>query len=222
MRDAADPLNDSERHRVFQKIRDQITAGVLAPGAALREIEIAEECGVTRSRFREVLALLEQRGLVERTPNVGAFVRRISLVEMREIFETREALEGMCARLAATKTTAASWQDLVDLFGHPIEAAIQSGDIDSYVKNTSSLRRRIISAARNKTLADALYPLLDQASLTMRRVVLATTRAREALDEHRDVLNALQSGNPDLAESAKRRQIAGAWAALERYHPYIL
>jgi DNA-binding GntR family transcriptional regulator len=213
---------NTARARFFRILRDRIISGALAPGTALRELELADELQISRSRLREVLALLEQRGLVEREPNRRAIVRRIKFEEMREIFETREALEGMCARLAASKTIASHWQDLVELFAAPMEAMVQAGDIDGYVVNTTRLRRRIIEAAQNSTMAHALYPLLDQASLAMRRVVLATTRAQEALLEHREVLSALQSGNPDLAEQAKRRQVSGAWKALERYHQYIL
>jgi DNA-binding GntR family transcriptional regulator len=213
---------NTTRANLFRVLRDRITSGALAPGTALRELELADELQISRSRLREVLALLEQRGLVEREPNRRAIVRRIRFEEMRDIFETREALEGMCARLAASKTSAQHWQDLVELFAAPMEAMVQGGDIDGYVANTSQLRRRIIKAAQNPTLAHALYPLLDQASLAMRRVVLATTRAQEALIEHREVLSALQRGNPELAEQAKRRQVSGAWKALERYHQYIL
>jgi DNA-binding GntR family transcriptional regulator len=220
--DEAQLLPDSTRNRLFRILRDRIIIGTLAPGAPLREIELAEELDISRSRLRDVLSLLEQRGLVAREPNRGAVVRRISVNEMRDIFQTREALEGMSARLAAVNTTAESWQDLVELFQRPVEAMVRAGDIDAYVEATSALRRRIIVAAANKTLANALYPLLEQASLAMRRVVLTTNRAREALEEHREVLAALQSGDPTRAEQAKRRQISAAWAALERYHSYIL
>jgi DNA-binding GntR family transcriptional regulator len=218
----AHAASDTEKAKLFRLLRDRITTGTLAPGTALRELELADELKTSRNRLREVLALLEQRGLVEREHNRHTIVRRFSLDEMREIFQTREALEGMCARLAAINTEAHDWQDLVELFSEPTEQLVRNGEFDGYVRNTNLLRQRILEAANNKTLVRALYPLLDQASLAMRRVVLATNRTQDALHQHRAVLSALQSGDPDLADQAKRRQIAGAWQALERYHQYIL
>src|ERR1700678_3420315 len=57
---------NTARARFFRILRDRIISGALAPGTALRELELADELQISRSRLREVLALLEQRGLVER------------------------------------------------------------------------------------------------------------------------------------------------------------
>jgi DNA-binding GntR family transcriptional regulator len=194
----------------------------LPPGARLREQEIADTHGVSRPRVREALLLLEARGLVDREPNRGAVVRRPSLKELLQIYDVREALEGMCARLAAARAEPGSWQDLAELFGAPTERLMRAGDVDGYIANYLRLRARMLDAAGNPILSATLQPLHDRTSTVMRRLVLVTGRAEEGLEEHRAVLAALRAGDPDAAERCKRVQIRSACAALERYHRSVL
>ena len=76
------------------------------PGAKLREPDLAEEFGVASHRVRDALAALEQRGLVERIPNRGALVMRLDLSQVFYIYDLREVLEGLCARLATENVAA--------------------------------------------------------------------------------------------------------------------
>lgn len=207
---------------LFEDLRRRILLNELAPGARLREQDLADAHGVSRPRVREVLALLEARGLVDREPNRGAVVRRPDLAEFLEIYDLREALEGMCARLAASRTAPESWQDLVELFGAPTEQAMRAGDVDTYVAHYLRLRARMQEAAQHRVLVATLQPLHDRTSTVMRRLILVTARAEEGLQEHRAVVAALRAGDPDAAEAAKRAQIRSARAALQRYHRFVL
>jgi len=207
---------------VLRALRRRITRGVLAPGAQLYEQELASSLAVSRARIREAIALLETAGLVVRVPNRGAFVRRMTIEELRQVFEAREALEGMCAQLAARKAPRDSWDDLIALFGKPMAKLIATGDLESYIANVSLLRRRIIDAAENSEIEAMLMQLLDRSAVSMRRVVLATSRAQEALFQHRSVLAALRAGDEAEAERRKRVQVHAAWKALERYHRLVL
>jgi DNA-binding GntR family transcriptional regulator len=207
---------------VLEALRCRIVAHDLPPGARLREQTLAAEFGVSRARIREVLAALEQSGLVEREPNRGAVVRRPTLAELLGIFDVREVLEGLCARLATQTVPPESWQDLVDLFGDPTAALVEGGDLAGYLRNHETLRRRMLAAAGNPALAAALEPLHDRTGMVMRRLVLATGRAQDALLEHRAILAAMRRGDAAEAERLKRIQVRSARGALERYHPFVL
>ncbi|MCY0852680.1 GntR family transcriptional regulator [Cupriavidus sp. D39] len=90
------------------ELRARIASHDLLPGTKLVELELAQEFGTTRPKVREALAALEQRGLVERIPNRGAVVTRISFEQILQIYTAREALEGMSVRLAAEHAPRAS------------------------------------------------------------------------------------------------------------------
>jgi len=214
--------HDPDGLRAFHALRRRIVRQELAPGAPLREQTLAAEYGISRPRIRAVFASLEQRGLVQREPNRGAVVRRSTLAELLHLYDVREALEGMAARLATQNVRPESWQDLVELFGAPTEAAVESSDVETFLAHNECLRTRMLTACANPALTDALAPLYDRTSMSMRRLVLSTSRAREALGEHRAVLAAMRRGDADGAERQKRLNLQSARRALQRYHSFLL
>ena len=87
--------------RVFHIIRENILSGKYQKGEELKEKTIGEEIGVSRTPVREALRQLELEGLVTIIPNKGAYVVGISQKDVRDIYEIRSRLEGLCARWAA-------------------------------------------------------------------------------------------------------------------------
>ena len=96
--------NYSLSARVYNHIRDGILAGTFAKGDELKEKNIGDELGVSRTPVREALRQLELEGLVSIIPNKGAFVEGVSTDDIRDIYEIRALLEGLCARWAATRS----------------------------------------------------------------------------------------------------------------------
>ena len=76
--------------RVVQQLLEELLAGRLAPGTRLREIELADRLGVSRTPIREALGRLARDGLVELLPNRGAIVRDLGGDELRHIYQLRE------------------------------------------------------------------------------------------------------------------------------------
>jgi DNA-binding GntR family transcriptional regulator len=208
--------------QVVQALRRRIIAGEIPPGGALTEIPLAAQLGTSRATLREALAMLEERGLVERRHNVGAIVRRAGLDELRQLLELREVLEGMAAGAAAGNAEPDSWEPLVQLFAGPTEALVEAGDAAGFLAHHERLRGRILEQARNPALAATLAPLYDRTAIVMRRLVLVTDRSRVALAEHRAVLAALRAGDAAGAEAAKRAQLRSARQALERFGLFLL
>jgi DNA-binding GntR family transcriptional regulator len=217
---AADGTADFQA--MLAALRQDILSGELAPGAPLREQALADRFGVSRARLREALAALEQAGLVERAANRGAVVRRTSVTELLQVFEVREALEGLCARLATQNTRPEDWQDLVALFGAPTGALVKTGDVLGYLRHLTLLRTRMLEAAANPVLTASLRPLLDRTGPVMRRLLLATDRLRTALEEHRAVLAAMRAGDAEAAERLRRAQVRSARQDFERYSSFLL
>ena len=88
--------------QVHERLRAEILGGTIAPGAHLSVPSIARRLGVSRTPVREALFRLEQDGLVRSLPHRGVVVLTPDPADLRELFEVREALEGMAARVAAS------------------------------------------------------------------------------------------------------------------------
>jgi len=112
------PVNDTHRVRrysttpdlIADTLRDEILRGEIAPGAALRQEELAERFGVSRLPVRDALMRLETQGLVHVYPNRGAFVISLSADEVREIYEMRVLLEGDILERAVPRMMEEDWR----------------------------------------------------------------------------------------------------------------
>ena len=207
---------------VLDTLRQRISRHELPPGSKLLETELSAEFAVSRACIRDVFGVLAQRGLIKRIPQRGAVVERLDLSQVFEVYEVREAIEGMCCRLATQKMAPESWQDLVDLFGKPIEKDIGRGDLEAYINKLELLRRRTIEGAQNPVLADMLDNIQDRTRAIIRRIIILPGRAQVGLQEHRAVLDAMRRGDPDEAETAKRANIRSGAAYLKRYESFVL
>lgn len=205
-----------------RELRDRIAKQEIAPGSKLREQELSREFGVPRALVREAFCALEQRGLIERIPNRGAVVVRLDLSQVFEIYDLREVLEGLCARLATQNTAPESWQDLVEMFGAPMEGHVEQGDYESFLAGYGRFRRRLIEAAANPVLASALDSIYEKTQAIIRRIIILPGRAQQGLSEHRAVLAAIRRGDAEEAERLRRLNMRSAKDYLKRYQTFVL
>jgi DNA-binding GntR family transcriptional regulator len=203
-------------------LRERIARHALPPGAKLLESELAREFGVSRARVRDAFGALEQRGLIRRIPNRGAVVARLDLSQVFEIYAVREMLEGLCVRLAVERVKPQAWQDLVQLFGRPMEVIVKRGDFEEYIANLDRLRGRTLEAAGNSVLADMLDSINDKTREIQRRIIILPGRAAEGLQQHRAVLAAMRKGAALKAEELRRANIRSSREYLERFQSFVL
>jgi DNA-binding GntR family transcriptional regulator len=221
MSDPAAPPRPTVRE-VICGLRARIASHALPPGARLREWDVAAEFGVPRLSARAALDALVHLGFAERQPNRGILVRRRDLAEILGLFDLRAVNEGLCARLAATGVPPESWQDLVELFGAPMQDIVARRDLDAYVRHYEHFRHRLMAAAALPPLSELLERLNDMTAVYGRRLLLVSDRTQHALHEHRAVLAALRQGDAAAAERLRRATIANVRAALVRYHAFVL
>src|SRR5437879_12658694 len=101
--------------RVYEHLREEILSEHLEPGAELQEVALSEELGVSRGPIREAIGRLAAEGLVTVRPRRGALDRSLSKDEFLELYQVREALEVMAARLAVRKLAAGDLGELEGL-----------------------------------------------------------------------------------------------------------
>jgi len=93
--------NASAPASAYEQIRARILNGDIRPGDRLREVELADDLGLSRTPVREAIRRLEQDGIVEHAAHKGAVVRSLDQSSITELYTIREVLEGTAARLAA-------------------------------------------------------------------------------------------------------------------------
>ncbi len=214
---AAPTVND-----IVQVLRERIARQDVAPGAKLGEQELAAEFSVPRTRIREVLGVLESRGLIDRIPNRGAVVSRLELDHVFHLYDVRAVLEGLCVRLATENAPPETWDEFVELFGTPMDEFVANRDFDAFIVVYERFRRRIIEWARNPVAARMLDSIYEKTNVVIRRIVILPGRAKEGLSEHRAVVAAMRAGDGEAAERLKRINLQNAKDSLRRFQKYVL
>lgn len=202
-------------------LRVRIASHEIAPGAKLREQAIADEFGVSRARVRDALALLTQRGLVERVPGRGAIVLRFDFAATLHVLEMREVLEALAVRLATRNAPRGTWDDLAERLGEPLILRGARNDLHAYVQRYEAFRSRVMREAASPQLVDSIGALHDKTKMVMRRVLAVSDRAERAQAEHREVLAAMRAGHAVRAEALRRKSLAGARDYLVRYREFL-
>jgi len=211
-----------ELAQMLEVLRRRIAMRQIAPGTKLQEFALAEEFGVSRIRVREALLALQQRGLVVREPNRSAVVVQLDLRRVMEIYDVREAIEGLCVRLATEKQPPESWADWVEIFSGPMEHYWKSGDFESYLSEIDRFRRRVIHDADNELVNDVLERIYDKTHAIINRVIMLPGRIEKGLKELGAVVIAMRAGNADEAERLRRLNIRSQRDFIQRYPNFVL
>ena len=211
-----------ERPDISGVLRSRIATQALPPGSKLAETDLAQEFDVPRSRVREALAVLEQRGLVERIPNRGAVVIRLEPALVGSLYEVREVLEGACVRLATLHAPSAQWARWLTHFQGPMVEHVSAGRLDEYIQGYEGFRAEVIEACRNPVLQQMLDSILERTQTVIRRIIILPGRAALGLAQHTAVLEAMVAGQPDRAEQLRRENMRSAREFFDRYQKYIL
>ena len=204
------------------ELRERILRQEYAPGAPLVEERLAFELGTSRNIVRTALMALESKRLVQRIPNRGAIVAKLDGEQLFAIYDVLELLEGLSARLAAARSNPEDWDELIALFGEPLEAAIDKGDYERFFDAVMQYRRTVSEYAANSYLDEVLSGIHDQVHSIIRRILIIPGRAHESLLEHRRILQALRAGEEEEAERLKRDNMRAARKALENYRDFLI
>jgi len=190
----------SIKDRVYNDLKQEIITLRLAPGHPLKEQDLAARFKVSRTPVREALKTLSHEGLVEIIPQKGAFVAQLDFIVIREIYQLREALEGLAARLAAPRI------DMQEL--DRIEALLKSSkDVDEVEKAGRELHELIIQTAGNKRLSEMVKILRSQMIRIHYFTMRIPRRTQKSLQEHKEIISALRKKEKNLAEKVIKKHL---------------
>lgn len=202
---------------VAERIEEAIISGDLEPGSKISEQALAASLGVSRGPLREAIRRLEGRKLLQRTPNIGVRVASLSLRDLNEILQVREALESLACSLAAQHMSDEDIAGLGELLDrHEQQKTVRDGTGYYQESEDFDFHFRIVTGSKNARLAQML---LDDLYYLLRvyRYKSSTKpgRAMDALREHRAIVEALASRDPALAEQRMRAHLRNARQSVE-------
>jgi len=204
-------VTDGVQAQVISALRRAIVSGQLQPGEALSEAVLARRYGVSRTPVREALKQLEREHLVQIVPRVGTYVQKASADDVLDALIVKEALEGIAARLAATRPGAPEVSELSRIASEMEAEATGGADLARIVEANLRFHDLILRLAASPALQFHLQLLLNQFRVPHQRLVGVTlsrpARLRQMLAEHRRVVTAIEAGDPAEAERAMRAHV---------------
>ncbi len=194
----------------YKILHDRIISGDLKPGQKMREVEIAESLGLSRTPVREAFHRLKSDGLLTQEPNKGAMVRQLDYQSISELYKIREVLEGTAAAMATRLMSEVELRALYELLDLQ-EAA--KDDVAEASRLNKIFHRTLWHSAHNRYLIEMIDSLDLSMALLGRSTLGLEARKSEAIAEHRTILDAMSQGDATAAESAARGHIRSAHAA---------
>ncbi len=185
--------------RAYRTLRDEIVSWELPPGTVLGEVEQSTRLGVSRTPVREALSRLVADGLVEPQTGRGLVVTGISIENITELFEARQALEQRAAALAAERRDPEVFQQLRLELG---EAATLVDDRTAYYDLVARIDAATDDASRSPYLIAALRGLRTHLARIRRLAQDDRDRLMAAAGEHQLIVDAIIAGDAELASHA--------------------
>ena len=194
--------------QAFNHIRDEIIRGKLE-GQHLTENYFAERFGISKSPIREALNRLESEGLITIIPRRGAFVVELSEHDIEEIFELRDALEVLAVKDAVLT------DKLVDRMRSAVTSAREfqrKKDKVNYIRVDAAFHATLAEASANSRLRRILENMRNQMLIVRSKTFELSSQS--SVEEHREILAALEQNRRDVAADLMARHIQAVRARL--------
>ena len=199
-------MSERTADRIRETLEQAILTGEFDDGVRLDEVRLCTRFGVSRTPVREALHQLTASGLLDMRPRRGAFVRMPGFVEVVEMFEVMGELESMCGRLAAKRISDAQLKAFASACVK-CEQAEEAGDSDTYYRENETFHQVLYQASGNGFLQSQAVNLQKRLQPFRRLQLRVRGRIRQSLDEHRQILKAVEDGDGETAETLVRQHV---------------
>ncbi|MFZ0282682.1 MAG: GntR family transcriptional regulator, partial [Bacteroidales bacterium] len=180
---------------IYEKVKSMILSNELKPGQKIIQEKIASELGVSRTPLNKALQMLEFEMLLQSVPRKGIYVKEISLNEMLDVFDVREGIEGVAARLVASKKDPTIAIKLKKVF-EPFIGLNEKIKVTAYRSADTKFHSELINLAGN-TVLSRLY-FFD--NLSSKIIQMGLVRPpEETLLEHLNIIEAIRINEPEQA-----------------------
>jgi DNA-binding GntR family transcriptional regulator len=205
--DGATTIGDSHRplrDMVVGELRRRIIDGVYEPGDRLTEERLADDFGVSRNPVREAIRVLQAEGFLTALPRRGAVVASMSVRDLEDLFDVREALEVLAARLAADRMD----QTGATMLDRLLDKARTTRRVVDLASLNTQFHAAISALSGNTLLTGMMESLHSRLQWVYRQSV--ETRAAQSWAEHREMAAAIRAGDAEMAAAAARAHVMAA------------
>lgn len=187
-----------------EQLRNLIFMGDLSAGTDHLESELAERLGMSRTPVREALLRLEAQGLLEVRPRKGVRITPVSAKDMTEIYDILTELESLAAANAAQRGL--SENDLAELSQAIIDmdAALAADNREAWAAADDMFHHELVNLSDNARLAQIADMMSDQVRRARHVTLYIRPKPVKSNDDHKQVLEAIRSGDPDKARDIHR------------------
>jgi len=200
------PLRVTRAEELRLQLADEIVCGLLPPGAALDETEIARRFGVSRTPVREALRQLAASGLIDARAHRGAVVARPSVERLAGMFEAMAELEAICAGFAAERMAPADRQAL-EAIHEELRVLSYTGNPDRFHEVNERFHNAIYAGSKNGYVAEITLATRVRVQPFRRAQFRNLGRLAKSHAEHDRVVIAILRGDKSGAAAAMRAHI---------------
>lgn len=196
-------------NQVAEQLRDLIVSGSLTPGEPLLQVELAAKLGISRTPLREAFLLLERDGLVRSNPQTNTVeVAAFTEQDVVEIYQVRQVLDALAARLAAGSTI--SRESRVELENDVMEMGqvLEPFNTQKFMAAHMRFHVGIYELSGNRRIKEFEPILRISTQMLYRRVHSKVDRMIQSAAEHGLILDAIVAGDPARAETEASSHIA--------------
>jgi DNA-binding GntR family transcriptional regulator len=200
---------------IADNLREMIMSGELREGDKIKENELCDLMGISKTPLREALRVLSAEGLIRLIPNRGSYVTTPTFEEIKEMFDVMCVLEGACARAAVEKMDDGDLSKLEKLH-HRLEEQYRCRDQKEYIHQNNSYHALVQELAGNKTLNQIVNGLRQKILLYRFQSLNLPGRFEHSIQEHRELLAAFRDRDPEQAEMLMKSHLKKQCDALEK------
>ncbi len=200
------PKKESIAVSIANYLRNAMINGHFKPGDKLKEKEICDELGVSRTPLREAFRILQSEGLLSYNSHQGVIVTPVTLKDIENIWEVRYSLEVMGAERAIEKMTDEDLQKL-----QAIETRLESlqpNDKKNIMKTNADFHMNIMRIADNDKLEKIIREIWVQISVIQSISLFKEGRLHTSCIEHKKILEAFESKDKKLVKKCMKEHLA--------------
>lgn len=197
------------RSQLVARLREDIIAGRFCAGDRLIEKNLEAEYGVSRTVVREALRQLESERLVEMVPHIGPQVRALTYPDVIHLYEVRTALESAACSLAADRAAQRDIKALRRAFDRIVKLA-STATVEDLIKEKNAFYDALIEASGNPIIGEMFANVQARISQLRAITLSAPDRTPQMVEELRQVVEAIEAGDPAAAAAAAKVHVEGA------------
>lgn len=204
-----DESTKSLEEKVYLALEDAILSGEYKRGDALTEMSLCKKLGVSRTPVRSALHRLSEEGLIEIAPNRGAIVVGMNDDDLADIYKIRIRLEGLASSMAAERMNDDEKRALAETV-ELSEFYLGKGDVEKLKELDTNFHIIIYKASGSRTLSKILSELHRNIRSYRKLSLTVPGRLEKSIEEHKEILAAIQSGDAKRADEITSHHIENA------------